>query len=59
MTDNPTPKTAAAQALADLVAKRKAHSGDVSAKHAYPGARQSERAASARSMSKSKPAMGR
>jgi hypothetical protein len=58
MTDTPKTKTAA-EALAALVAQRKAFAGNVSAKHAYPGARTSERAASARSLSKSKPAMGK
>jgi hypothetical protein len=56
MTDSPTPKSPT-QALAELVAKRKAEAGAGLPKHAYPGARQSERAAAARSASRSKPAL--
>ncbi|HTI67335.1 MAG TPA: hypothetical protein VL460_07285 [Caulobacteraceae bacterium] len=57
MNDTPTPKSPT-QALAELVARRKALAGQ-GPKHAYPGAKQSERAASAKSASKSKPAMGK
>lgn len=53
--DAPAPPRSATQVLADLVAKRKA-TGGVAAKTLGPG-RQSERAAAARSASKSKPAM--
>jgi hypothetical protein len=56
MTDAPIPKTPT-QALAELVARRKAAAGEAAGKHAYPGTRQSERAAAARSASKSKPAL--
>ena len=53
MTDNQAPMTPA-QALAAAVARRKA-AATSGGKH-YPGARQSERAASAHAAAKSKPA---
>ena len=56
MTDNQSPMTPA-QALAAAVARRKAAA--TNGGRAYPGARQSEQAASAHSASKSKPAMGK
>lgn len=59
MTDAPKSKSAATEALAALVAQRKSFAGNVSAKHTYPGAKTSEKAAGARSAAKSKPAMGR
>jgi hypothetical protein len=58
MTDTPKSKTAT-EALAALVAQRKAFAGNVSSKHTYPGAKRSETAAGARSASKSKPATGK
>jgi hypothetical protein len=53
MTDNPDPKTPA-EALAAALARRKAEAAGGGRN--YPGARQSERAASARANAQSKPA---
>jgi hypothetical protein len=53
--DEHAPKKSATQALADLVARRKASGGGGGSVH--DSRRQAERAASARSLSRSKPAL--
>jgi len=56
MSDEDQPKTAG-QTLAELVARRKAQAGAAWTGALQRGVRQSERAAAARSASKSKPAL--